>query len=335
MIETSNLFAKTTGFSNEAGVFDDVLRSLRITGCLLLRDNYAAPWAVEVPDHQQLAKLLGLPVGVRAVAFHLLEFGHCEISYGDTNRVLLNAGDMAVCFGGEPHRIAAGNPVEPQEIANLIAGGLNTQRPDGARQTPATSLLCGVFLLRHVELNPLLADLPPVVHCTLGRRGTLHNLSGVARLLTEEIERGAQGSGFVIERMVEVLCAEAVRAHLEATPADGAGWFHAINDPVVGRALAAIHAAPGEKWSVQRLASRVSMSPSRLAARFAESLGASPMAYLASWRMNVACRKLACSDASIERIAAEVGYSSNAAFHRAFKKMLGQPPAAWRESQRE
>lgn len=335
MTETPNLFAKTTVFTKNSGVVDDVLRSLRITGCLLLRDNYAAPWAVVVPDAQQLAKLLGLPKGVRAVAFHLLEFGHCEISYGDTNSVLLKAGDMAVCFGGGQHRIAVGKRVQPQEIANLIAGAPNTQRPANVNQTPATSLLCGVFLLRHVELNPLLADLPPLVHCTVGRRGALHNLSGAARLLAEEIERGEQGSAFVIERMVEVLCAEAVRAHLEATPADGAGWFRAIKDPVVGRALAAIHAAPGENWSVQRLADRVSMSPSRLAARFAESLGASPMAYLASWRMNVACRKLAGSDASIERIAAEVGYSSNAAFHRAFKKMLGQPPAAWRGGQEQ
>jgi AraC-like DNA-binding protein len=94
--------------------------------------------------------------------------------------------------------------------------------------------------------------------------------------------------------------------------------------------MAAIHAAPGEDWSVQRLASEVSMSPSRFAARFSESMGDSPMAYVARWRMNIACRKLSASGLAIDRIAADVGYDSSAAFNRAFKKWVGLPPAAWR-----
>ncbi|MEO8104058.1 MAG: AraC family transcriptional regulator, partial [Betaproteobacteria bacterium] len=101
-------------------------------------------------------------------------------------------------------------------------------------------------------------------------------------------------------------------------------------DPVAGRAISAIHANPGEDWSVPRLASEVSMSPSRFSARFTASLGDSPMAYVAKWRMNVACRKLAASRMPIEQIAAEVGYESHAAFNRAFKKFVGASPSAWR-----
>lgn len=328
------MFAKTTELSVSSGVLDDALRSLRITGSLLLRESYSAPWAVAIPDTKALGALLDLPPGVRAVAFHLVEFGHCEIAYDRAASAVLKAGDMAVCFGGAAHRIAAGSRAQAQTIATLLSGGTNTRRPDGSSHAPTTSLLCGVFLLRHVELNPLLAALPCVVHSTLARAGALHNLSGVARLLSDELERTSHGSGYVIERFVEVLCAEAVRAHIEATPNNEAGWFRGLRDPVVGKALAAIHASPGEDWSVQRLASAVAMSPSRFAARFTESLGDSPMAYVATWRMNVACRRLAASGLSIDQIATEVGYESGAAFNRAFKKLVGLPPAAWRAQER-
>ena len=335
MLDTTEMFAETTESMGTSGVVDDALRSLRITGSLLLRESYAAPWAVAIPDRRGLSQLLGLASGVRAVAFHLVEFGHCEIAYDRADSVLLKAGDMAVCFGDAAHSISAGKRPQTQAIANLLSGGTNTQRPHRADHAPTTSLLCGVFLLRHIELNPLLAALPSVVHATLGRTGALHNLSGVARLLSDEMERASHGSGYVIERLVEVLCAEAVRAHIEAASSGAVGWFRGIKDPVVGRAIAAIHAGPGEDWSVQRLAREVSMSPSRFAARFSESLGDGPMAYVASWRMNVACRKLATSGLAIDQIAADVGYESHAAFNRAFKKLVGLPPAAWRASQRQ
>lgn len=335
MLKPTALLTKTTEKASGLGVVDDALRSLRITGSLLLRESYAAPWAVAIPDSKGLSQLLGLAAGVRAVAFHLVEFGHCEIAYDRADSVLLKAGDMAVCFGDAAHRVSAGKRPQTQAIAGLLSGGTNTQRPHGTDHAPTTSLLCGVFLLRHTELNPLLAALPSVVHATLARTGALHNLSGVARLLSDEIERASHGSGYVIERLVEVLCAEAIRAHIETAPSAAVGWFRGIKDPVVGRAIAAIHAGPGEDWSVQRLAREVSMSPSRFAARFSESLGDSPMAYVASWRMNVACRKLATSGLAIDQIAADVGYESHAAFNRAFKKRVGLPPAAWRARQRQ
>ena len=127
-----------------------------------------------------------------------------------------------------------------------------------------------------------------------------------------------------------MLCAEAVRAHIEGAPRYEIGWFRGIKDPVVGRAIKAIHLSPGENWSVQRLADEVSMSPSRFAARFSETLGDSPMAYVARWRMNVACQKLTSSTVGVGQIASDVGYESVAAFNRAFKKHVGLPPAAWR-----
>jgi AraC-like DNA-binding protein len=335
MLESTNLFAKATSGASTVGILDDALRSLRISGTLLLRESYSTPWAIAIPRGDQLGTLLGLRHDTRAVAFHLVEFGHCEIKADGTNAMLLTAGDMAICFGGGMHRIAAGRPSKTQPVATLLSGGANTQHPGITGRPVGTSLICGVFLMHNTELNPLLSALPPVVHATLSRSGELHNLSGVARLLTDEIERSASGSSYVIERLLEVLCAEAVRAHIEDAPSQDVGWFRGIKDPVVGRAIAAIHASPGDDWSVSRLASQVAMSPSRFAARFSESLGASPMVYVTRWRMNVACRKLVASRLAVDQIAADVGYESPAAFNRAFKKLVGLPPAAWRARERQ
>lgn len=330
MLNTTHSFAKTTTQLAAIGVIDDTLRSLRISGNLLLRESYAAPWAIAIPPHDELGALLELPGDTRAVAFHLVEFGHCELKPEGADGVLLTAGDMAICFGGQAHRVAAGRPAKAQPVADLLSGSANARHPETIGLPAGTSLICGVFLLRHTDFNPLMAALPAVVHATLSRSGEFHNLSGVARLLTEEIQRSRSGSSYVIERLLEVLCAEAVRAQVDAGLTPGAGWFRAIGDPVVGRAIAAVHANPGEDWSVKRMASQVAMSPSRFAARFSESLGTSPMVYVARWRMNIACRKLAASYAAVDQIATEVGYESTAAFNRAFKKLVGLPPAAWR-----
>jgi AraC-like DNA-binding protein len=329
MLKMTIIYTNTTDISKIRVIVDDALRSLRISGDLLLLEHYAPPWAVAVPNATELLRLLGLKGDVRVVAFHLVEFGHCEIKSENADKLLLEAGDMAIFFGGAAHRISVGKPAQTQIFSSLLEGK-NARHPVTIGQPAGTSLICGAFLLRHTEFNPLLSALPPVVHSSLARSGELHNLSGVARLLTEEIKRSVKGNSYVIERLLEVLCAEAVRAHIETAPKQQAGWFRGLKDPVVCRAIAAIHAKPGNDWSVNKLASAVSMSPSRFAARFAQAMGDSPMAYVTRWRMNVACRKLTASRIAIDQIAFEVGYESHAAFNRAFKKLVGLPPATWR-----
>ena len=272
--------------------------------------------------------------GVRVVAFHLVEFGHCTIKPKRGDEVLLTTGEVVICFGGDAHRLSQGKPSQTQPIEALLAGGQNLRRPDTAGRGAGASLLCGVFLLQHTAFNPLFAALPSVLRATLSRPGEFHNLSGVARLMTEEVDRQSLGGGYIVERLLEVLCAEAVRAHIEAVPRHETSWFRGIKDPIVGRAMAAIHSQPGKDWSVPRLAADVVMSPSRFAARFSESVGDSPMAYLAKWRMNLARRELATTRRSIDQIAAAVGYESLAAFSRAFKKHVGLSPAAWRTHER-
>ncbi len=322
--------AETTDFSRETDVLDDALRSLHISGSLLLREVYKPPWAIAVPDSNALADLLETGKSVLPVAFHLVEFGHCEIvtDGGETHH--LKSGEMAICFGGGHHRLSQGEPAEAQTLETLLAGGPNLQRADPGAASDTTSLLCGAFLLGHTEFNPLFSALPPVMRASLSRAGEFNNLSGVARLMAEEIDQRALGGGYVVERLLEVLCAEAVRSHLESVSPDQANWFRGIKDPIIGKAVAAIHSRPGENWSVQRLADGVAMSASRFAARFSESIGDSPMSYVTKWRMSLACRALANGNRSVDQVAASAGYESPAAFGRTFKKHVGVSPAAWK-----
>lgn len=330
MSETTESFAETTGMDFVPGVIDEALRSLRISGSLLLTESYVSPWGVAIPQAQKLADLLKVEKGVRVVAFHLVEFGHCEITVDGGSTLLLKAGELAICFGGEAHRLSQGKPRQVQTVEALLGGQPNRQAVTAEGQVPGASLLCGVFLLHNTFLNPLFAALPPFMQASLSRPGQLNNLSGVAMLMAEEILRKSPGGGYIVERLLEVLCAEAIRAHLEAATSMSTSWFRAIKDPVVGRAIAAIHNSPGETWTVGSLADRVAMSASRFAARFTQLCGDTPMAYVAKWRMNLACRQLEEARLNLDRIAEQVGYESPAAFSRAFKKYVGQSPAQWR-----
>jgi AraC-like DNA-binding protein len=306
------------------------LRALHVSGTLLLRERYASPWAVTIPSAPVLGAMVHARAGTRVVAFHLVEFGHCELRCASGARQLLQAGEMMICFGGQAHRIGDGEPPRAQAVEALLAGEPNAQHPAVTGRPAAVSLICGVFLLEHAVLSPLLEALPALMHASLSRPGELNTLSGIARLMVDEMACGALGGSYVVERLLEVLCAQAVRAYLERAPRQESGWVRAIQDPVVGRAMHAIHAQPGLAWTVSRMARQVAMSPSRFSARFVEALGDSPMSYVAKLRMGLACKMLATSQANIEQIATEVGYESAAAFNRAFRSTLGLPPGAWR-----
>ncbi len=326
------MLAKTTSSGFFGDVLSDTIRSMRIDGCIVLREEYASPWGISIPNSSRLGHLFGVKPGVQVVAFHLVESGHCEIRLENGDEAVIETGEMAVCFAGTPHQISQGANPSILPVESLI-GGKNTRRPGAAARTRGASMLCGAFLLHDTVLNPLFTALPPLLCASVARPGELHNLSGIARLIAQEIDRQSIGGGYIVERLLEALCAEVIRAHIETTPPQDIGWLSAIKDPVVGRAVAAIHAQPGEGWSVTRLAQVVAMSPSRFAARFTATLGNSPMLYVAQWRMNIACRLLTGTRQSVKQIATAVGYESPAAFNRAFKKHVGVTPLIWRSSE--
>jgi transcriptional regulator GlxA family with amidase domain len=176
--------------------------------------------------------------------------------------------------------------------------------------------------------------LPSILKVALRARPAGEWIDTSVRRMVEEAESGKPGSSALLSKMAEALFIESLRAYAEGLPSDQSGWLAASRDPIVGAALALLHGAPRQRWSVEKLASRVGASRSVLIERFDRFLGESPMRYLAKWRMQLAARSLETTSHSVLTIANDVGYESEAAFNRAFNRAFGVPPAAFRRRRR-
>lgn len=311
---------------------DDALEDLRITGSVLLHEAYASPWAIAIPDENRLRSILGIGADARVMLFHFVRRGSFVLRMPGAEPVTVEAGEVAICPTGAAHRMSRGRAASTMAIEAVLEGRAAAEPP--AETGDATELVCGVFLAHAAPLNPMLGALPPVMKVVTGDATFSPMLAGVAWMLSHEVDRDALG-GFTAARVIELFCAESIRAYQRSTGAGHAGWFQGLADPRVSEALRSIHAAPGERWSVEALAEGVALSPSRFAARFREVMGRSVMNYVATWRANVACRLLRESRLPLGEIAGRVGYESLPAFSRAFKLQIGQAPAAWRASRLE
>lgn len=331
MIETTLNHAETTNNNVNKCVISDVLKSMRINGSLLINESYVPPWGVTIPIADKLRSLLNLASDVQVVAFHYVKRGFIEVVPEAGEAIMVEAGDMAICFGGIAHQISQNLDKQAISVESILVGGNNPFAPNDKHIARSTSLMCGVFMMQNLALNPLFLSLPKILHVSTTKSGTPNNLTNILGWIGREIEQTTKCT-YVIDRLLELLCAEIMRTHLESATVDS-GWFYAVKDPVIGRAVSMIHAQPGDDWSVNRLADGVAMSPSRFAARFTAALGDSPMAYVTKWRMNIAGRLLGESQHRIEEIAAKVGYENVAAFSRSFKRHLGVSPAVWRSLQ--
>ncbi len=307
--------------------FDDALSDLRVAGSVLLREAYAPPWAIDVPSEKRLRMALNLGDDVRVIPFHLVRRRGFTLQSAGARAVPVVAPEVCICPGGAAHRLFVGRSAAPTALEAILTG--NGPRPASARDETATELVCGVFMARAIPNNPLLDALPSVLTVSTGDAASNPTLASAVALLLLELERGG-GGGFTVSRLLEIFCAEALRAHQRGAGAQTPSWFRGLADPKAREALRCIHQEPENSWTVERLAKCVGLSPSRFAARFRESTGQSVMRYVASWRSNVACRLLRDSDLSIGEIAQRVGYESLPAFSRAFKDQVGASPANWR-----
>lgn len=306
---------------------DDALEDLRITGSVLLHESYVAPWAIAVPSEERLRAILGVDSDTRVLLFHFVRRGSFTLRMVGQETVTVDAGEVAICPTGAAHRMSLGRGVSAVAI-EAVLGGKAPRQTSGAG-ADATELVCGVFLVHAAPLNPMLGALPSVMKVATGDTLFSPMLAGVAWMLAHEVDREALG-GFTAARVIELLCAESIRAFQRASGTEHAGWFRGLADPRISEALRRIHEAPGERWSVETLAEGVALSPSRFAARFRVVMGRSVMSYVAAWRANVACRLLRETKLGLGEIAGRVGYESLPAFSRAFKSQLGCAPATWR-----
>ena len=313
-------------------VLSDVLAAVRLTGATYFDFELVSPWVAEAPASSEIAALV-MPGAQRVVELHLVTRGGCWGGVAGGESLRLGEGDILAFPHGHAHVLASapGLRATPERAiyartAAPLPVFLRRGEPDG----DATQLVCSFLGCDDRPFNPLLAALPAVLHVPAASQpGPAAALAALVELATREARSARAGSENVLARLSELLFIEAVRSHLERLPPSEVGWFAGLRDALVGRALAALHGAPEAPWTVESLARQVGASRSLLADRFSTLVGQTPMHYLALWRMQLATRRLSDGD-SVAAVAGAVGYESEAAFSRAFKKLVGRSPGAFR-----
>lgn len=315
-------------------VLSDVLGAVHLTGAVFFDFTLSSPWVLEAPPSHQIAATV-MPGAQHVIEYHLIVSGACWGHAVGETPIRLVEGDVIVFPQGAAHVMSSApgmrnptdasvfeRPASSPKLRALEAGGGG---PDSAR------VLCCFLGCDDRPFNPLLTALPKVIHLSGMSDSAGGGLRTLISLAARESVGTRPGSENVLARLSELMFVESVRQYLETLPPAETGWLTGLRDREIGRALAAIHGNARAAWTVEELARLVGMSRSMFAERFTAMVGEPPMQYLALWRMQLASRLLA--DGSQVAAAAEaVGYASEAAFSRAFKKLVGQAPTAWRRT---
>jgi AraC-like DNA-binding protein len=316
----------------------DVLSAVHLSGSVFFDVTAKSPWVAEAPPAAQIANEV-TPGAQHAIEYHVVVRGSCWISLvGDTGfkPVRLDAGDIAVIPHGDPHVVSSSPGMRAEPNLDVY------RRPQDANALPFTlrtggdgpsdvHLICGFFSCDARPFNPLLDSLPRFIR--FGRDASQASqglLEQFIRFATAEMGNKRAGSQSVLNRLSELLFVEVIRLHMDQLANNNTGWLAGLRDPLVGRALALLHAQPAYSWTTEELASQAGASRSALADRFAHLVACPPIQYLTQWRMQLAARRLSDRNVSVSAVAYEVGYQSEAAFGRAFKKLVGQSPGQWR-----
>jgi AraC-like DNA-binding protein len=307
----------------------DLLRVVRLDGAFFYAVEAREPWSIETLGAKELSPRI-MPGADHLISYHIVTSGRCYGGRVGEEQVELVGGDVIVFPHGDPHVMSSGPRVSPDVRLKTPARYLETVTL-GQPGPPDTTFVCGFLGCDRQPFNPLLAALPRRMHM---RGMSSAWLSSFAHQVTEESQLGRAGSDTVLTRLAELMFIEVLRRYLEELPSGQTGWLAGLRDQVVGRVLALLHAQPGHPWTLDELARQVASSRSNVAKRFADLVGQPPMQYLTQWRMQVAANRLAQSGTKVAAVAAEVGYDSEAAFSRAFKKATGLAPGAWRQGRR-
>lgn len=325
------------GGSGGSDPLADVLRNIRLTGALCFLVDASTPWGVEVPAADTFRTML-VPRAEHLVSYHLILEGGGWVRVEGAPAVRFEAGDILMMPHGDPYAMLSRPDQRPEYDApatvaflrEMAAGRMPLVVEEGGGGTPRTMYVCGYLGCDARPFNPLLAALPRLLHIqqsSAARTGLLGHLVACAMV---EVRTGRFGGECIRLGLAELLFVEVVRRYLEALPVTGGGWLAGLRDPAVGRVLAMLHGHLAHRWTLRALADGAALSRAALAERFLRLVGCPPIEYLTRWRMQVAARLLADPGAKVSDVAARVGYESDAAFSRAFKKATGLPPAAWR-----
>jgi AraC-like DNA-binding protein len=310
--------------------FSDVLRVIRLSGGVFLEAEFTAPWCISGKVSADDCKPF-LLAPRHVIASHFVAAGcmRLRIEGGDTINV--RAGEFVLLPHNDAHSFGSDLDDAPTPAREVIqppqVGGISRIKYGGGGV--ATQLLCG-FLGSDTPFSPLLSALPPVLKLEVRSTASGAWIESSFRFAVSEIAAGRLGSATVIAKLSELLFVEAVSQFVASLPADRRGWLAGLRDPQIGRALAVLHARPTEAWTAEALALEVGMSRSAFAERFSTLVGQPPMQYLTLWRMHVAALHLREGRGSVAQIGFAIGYESEAAFSRAFKRQFGASPGSWR-----
>ncbi|MFL6159212.1 MAG: AraC family transcriptional regulator [Marmoricola sp.] len=305
------------------------LESLQIGGAIFLRARFSEPWGFSSLPATDLGRLLA-PDAPRVIPFHVVAKGRCWIEL-DGQRHWAEAGDVVVLPYGEVHQMGGTEAAELVEVRRLVQAPPWDAMPfiEYGGGGAATEIVCGYVSCQDPLFDPELQALPPVV--------IVRPEGASARFVAASIEFAlAQTSmhASTLEApadLVRLLLVQILTLHLSSVPTPERGFIRALRDPVTAPALAAIHARPGSKWSVAELAATAHVSESLLDERFRAVLGMAPIRYLTAWRMHLAQDLLRSTDLGVAVVARRVGYESEEAFSRAFKRKHGTSPSIWRK----
>lgn len=311
-------------------VLADVLRLIQLSGGVFLEADFSAPWCLSgkvSPD--DCRAFMRAPRHV--MGMHYIVSGRMVLQAGDSRGVEIGAGEVVLLPHNHTHLFGSSLDVPPAKAGDIVQPG-----PDGLFHIvhggggQATRVLCG-YLGCDLPFNPLLSVLPPVLTVNARSLPSGMWIETSFRLGANKTAASREGSALAIARLAELLFAEAVQQFLAGMSGGGSGWLAGVRDPYVGRALALLHAKPTEKWTAESLAERVGLSRSAFAERFVSLVGQPPMQYLGTWRMHLAAQRLRAEHTSVAQIGFAVGYESEAAFSRAFKRQFGVSPDGWRQ----
>jgi AraC-like DNA-binding protein len=266
------------------------------------------------------------------IIFHLLTAGRAYARLEGGERVTLHAGDIVTFPHGDPHYLGNGEGGRTLDSATalptLLARGLELVRTGGGGEP--SRFICG-FLSCNPQLSQVcLGGLPKLVKVNIREDASGQWLENSLRFSVTEAMAARAGSDAVLAKLSEVVFVEALRLYLRTLPAPEVGWLAGARDPIVGQALALLHGRPAEAWTIAALAQQIGASRSVLAERFRHFLGEPPMTYLTRWRLRLGAQALVSGRQGVAQIAGDVGYESEAAFNRAFKREFGLPPARYR-----
>ncbi len=304
----------------------DLLRAVRLTGAHFFQTHASGPWGIEAAPASELSPRI-LPGSEQLIAYHLVLTGRCWGGVSGTPPVPLEAGDVILFPRGDAHVMSSGPEPGPEVFSVKSVPRFPGVTAFGDPEHADVTLVCEFFGCDRQPFNPLCAALPSQIRI----RALSEGIVGIfARQVVEETRSRRAGAESMLTRLAELMFIEVLRRYLDAESDDAGGWLAGLRDPLVGRALSLLHAEPGRRWALTDLAREAASSRSSLTERFTQLVGMPPMQYLARWRMQLAAGRLRESSAKVAAIASEVGYDSEAAFSRAFKKATGSSPATFR-----